>query len=241
MSTYYQSEIEQQFCKLSIEDETTRSTTALPSLRLRRGVQTREPTAENESQSSTLSTVTALKDLRDKFLKVQSSADPSLKLSPDPWEGFMGDTKPPSIFNKDRFNGMDLNLLRKSPARLSLRLKHYDISFSVKHIFPIQDISTIAGHLNQKLPNGMPPQLLNSSTEPMIVWHRIYDPEYQRQLEYLGSKIVIKCTSVKKEKGKGFVVEPKKWTRSICERVECHPKYAAGEKMALGNLNVTKV
>ncbi len=103
MSTYYQSEIEQQFCKLSIKDDSTRSATALPSLRLRRGVQTRETTNENESQSSTLSAVTALKDLREKYAKVQSSADPSLKLAPDPWEGYLGDAKPPSIFNKYRF------------------------------------------------------------------------------------------------------------------------------------------
>ena len=46
---------------------------------------------------------------------------------------------------------------------------------------------------------------------------------------------------VKKEKGKGFVVEAQKWTRTVSERNECHPKYAAKEKMVLGNLNITKV
>ena len=75
----------------------------------------------------------------------------------------------------------------------------------------------------------------------MIVWHRIYDPEYQRQLEYQASKIVIRCKVIKKEKGKGFVVEAQKWARTVSERAECHPRYAAKEKMVLGNLNITKV
>ncbi len=142
---------------------------------------------------------------------------------------------------------MDLNLIRKSPSSLSLRLKHYDITFSVKHIFPIQDISTIAAHLNQQLPldtlqQPQPPVQLPTSTEPMIVWHHIYDPDYQRQLEYQASKIVVRCTAVKKPKGKAFVVEARRlWTRSAFERAECHPRYAAKEKMALGNLNITRV
>jgi hypothetical protein len=87
----------------------------------------------------------------------------------------------------------------------------------------------------------MPPQLLTQCTEPMIVWHRIYDSEYQRQLEYQGSKIVIRCRVVQKEKGKGFVVEPLKWHRTVTEKSECHPRYAAKEKMVIGNLNITKV
>ena len=95
--------------------------------------------------------------------------------------------------------------------------------------------------MNQPLPESVPPQLLTHSLEHMIVWHRIHDPDYQRQLEYQASKLLVKCRVVKKEKGKGFVVEPQKWARTVTERAECHPKYAAKEKMVLGNLNITKV
>ena len=47
MSTYYQSDLENDFCKLTIKEGSTRSNTAIPTLRLRKGIQTRETTSDN--------------------------------------------------------------------------------------------------------------------------------------------------------------------------------------------------
>ena len=75
----------------------------------------------------------------------------------------------------------------------------------------------------------------------MIVWHKIYEKDYQKQLEYQASKLKVKSNKQPKKKGEGFKVERAVWNRKAEEGNQCHPKYAEREKVALGNFNITKI
>ena len=75
----------------------------------------------------------------------------------------------------------------------------------------------------------------------MIVWHKIYERDYQRQMEYQASKVKINYRKQQKKKGAGFKVERAVWLRKPEHGAQCHPKFSDKEKMALGNFNITKI